>query len=215
MFLHQTSVGTQIQWFLRQTDNTLNGKIHFCHSSYEEDSFFDLREIRKDRFSVSLNLIYSHFSSTWDIAFTDQKVICYYLRPISGQLVSWCSVTFSRFWWWMGANSRNGQNASCCSLFLVKVLRACPLPHWCYVKWLNTQKTAISHVTPMDGGGLASEAWQVDTYAKMGKIERFILSRSSFMSVLGNTISSKKRKTNKVSHIGFFLCWQMNIWGKN
>lgn len=33
---------------------------------------------------------------------------------------------------------------------------------------------------------------QVDTYTKMGKIERFILSRSNFMSVLGNTITSKK-----------------------
>lgn len=102
------------------------------------------------------------------------KIVCYYLLPMICQLASSHSVTSSRpFWriqWWIGANSRHGQNASDCSLFLVKVLWVCPLPHWCYVKWLNTQKPAINHVTPMEESGVAPKA---DRLTRMQKWKNY------------------------------------------
>lgn len=87
------------------------------------------------------------------LAFTDQKSF------VSSPSVLHVLSPYWRIWWWMGVNSRYGQNASSCGLFLVNVLRVCPLPHWCYVKWLKTKTyPTSSHVAPMEGSGLGSKA---------------------------------------------------------
>lgn len=144
--------------------------------------------------------------------------MCYYLLPIICQWPSSCSVTFSRpFWrirWWMRANSINGQNASCCSHSPVsKVLWACPLPHWCYVNWLNTQKLAIDHVTPIERKWvwtLKLTCWH--QCKKMGQIKveidatQMAFYKWSGKYRLGCSFLERRRrkKHNKLSHICIF-----------
>lgn len=103
--------------------------------------------------------------------------------------------------------SERHKRTKCCSLFLVKVLWACPLPHWCYVKWLNTHKNpAINHVTPMQGSGLGPKDYLLTHYAKWEESQRLMLRRVCFTRGLGNIVWGlhSKKKGKKMSHICIF-----------
>ena len=101
---------------------------------------------------------------------------CTLLSAASDLSVASCSVTSIqpswRVWWWMGANRRNGQNASR-SLYLVKVLWSSPPPPPLLMLCPVTQhrkKAEISHVTPTQESGPGCKADRL-TYICKKKID--------------------------------------------
>ena len=133
-------------WASSRQRHISNEAKHFrCDSSEEKPSFAGRRRIWKDRWTVLLTLIYTHFSSSRDMTSTTStppkknhliSVAKNLLRVLSHQQVSLKDPMMDG-----SEQQKRAKRLTLQSVSSKKALRACPRPHWCDVKWLNAQKT--------------------------------------------------------------------------